>query len=69
MNRDEYRARAREFAPRGERVGVSRLNEDDVRFIRRNPRGMTLKQLAEHLGVHHRTVQKVHYGETWGHVA
>lgn len=68
MDREEYRSRASEFAPRGERVGVSKLNADSVRWIRSNPSGMTLKAMAERLGVHYRTVEKVHYGETWGHI-
>lgn len=68
MTRDEYRVRAREFAARGERVGVSKLNPDKVRWIRENRRGLSLKAMAKELGVHYRTVEKVHYGETWGHV-
>lgn len=68
MTREEYRRRAREFAARGERVGVARLDEDKVRWIRTNREGLSLKAMAERLGVHCRTVQKVHYFETWGHV-
>lgn len=68
MNRAEYRSRAREFAPRGERVGVSKLSADKVRWIRQNRMGLTIRQMAERLGVHRRTVEKVHYGETWCHI-
>lgn len=68
MNRAEYRERAAEFAPRGERVGVARLDEGKVRWIRTNREGLSLKAMAARLGVHYRTVEKVHYGETWGHV-
>lgn len=68
MNREEYRSRAAEFAPRGERVGVSKLDENKVRWIRRNRHGFSCKLQAALLGVHYRTVQKVRYGETWCHV-
>jgi len=68
MNRDEYRSRAIELAARGEQLGQSRLNPDVVRWIRTNREGLTLKQMASRLGVHYRTVEKVHYYETWTHV-
>lgn len=68
MNREEYRERARELAPRGERVGVAKLTADKVRWIRQNRAGLTIKAMAERLGVHYRTVEKVHYGETWCHI-
>lgn len=68
MTREEYRSNAAQFAARGERVGVSKLTPAKVRWIRANPLGKTIKQMAAVLGVHHRTVEKVHYGETWGHI-
>jgi len=68
LNRRDYLIRAHEFAARGERVGVSKLNPDKVRWIRQNPEGMTLKGMAKRLGVHYRTVEKVHYRETWSNI-
>lgn len=53
---------------RGTDLPQSRLTDDIVREIRRNREGLTLKQLAKRYGVHHRTVEKVHYYETWRHV-
>lgn len=68
MSRDEYLSRASEFAPRGEQVGVSRLNAEKVRWIRSNPSGLTIREMARALDVHYRTVEKAHYYETWRHV-
>ena len=59
MTRDEYLSRAHEFALRGERLPHARLNADLVRAIRTNRRGLTARQWAEQLGVHHRTIDKV----------
>lgn len=53
---------------RGEARHNARLTEDSVRWIRRNRHGFTAKLQAALLGVHYRTVQKVRYFETWGHV-
>lgn len=69
LTRADYLQRAREFAPRGNQLRHARLTPALVRWIRRNPRGMTYKQMAAELGVHHRTVEKVAYYETWGHVS
>lgn len=69
MDREEYIQRAFEFAARGERIGVSKLTEDNVRYIRRNPEGKTARQLALDFGVHYRTIEKVRQFETWTHVA
>lgn len=68
MNRADYRDHIRWNAPRGEQCGSARLTAEKVRYIRANPFGKTLKALAAELGVHHRTVEKAHYGETWAHV-
>lgn len=68
MTREEYRHRAREFAARGERVGVAKLDENKVRWIRQNRQGLTTRAMADRLGVHYRTVEKVRYGETWCHI-
>lgn len=55
-------------AARGTALPHSRLTDDDVREIRKNREGLTLRQLAARYGVHHRTVERVHYFETWRHV-
>lgn len=68
MTRTEYLQRAREIAPRGNRLPHARLTPDDVRAIRRNYHGRTARQLAAQYGVHHRTIEKVRAYETWGHV-
>ena len=68
MSREEYLSRAREFASRGESRPNARLNPSLVKYIRSNPKGKTLRSLAKELGVHYRTVEKVHYYETWAHV-
>lgn len=53
---------------RGEARHNARLTEADVRWIRKNRHGFTAKLQAALLGVHHRTVEKVRYYETWYHV-
>lgn len=68
MRRDEYLARAREFASRGTGRPNAKLNPDKVKAIRANVRGKSAKALAEEYGVHYRTIEKVQYFETWGHV-
>ena len=42
-----------------------KLTASQVEEIRVNRRGLTMKQQAEVYGVHHRTIQKVRYFETW----
>ena len=69
MTRHEYLASgARLTSKRGNDLPQAKLDTGKVRYIRANPKGRTLKQLAAELGVHHRTIQKVHYRETWVHV-
>lgn len=46
----------------------ARLTPEIVREIRANRHGLTLRALAERFGVHRRTVEKVHYYESWRHV-
>lgn len=46
----------------------SKLTEDQVRYIRRNPDGLTLKALAGRLGLAMSTVSYVRSGITWKHV-
>ncbi len=50
----------------GERSGVSRLTEDDVRLIRESP--LSERKIATLLGVHRGTVNAVRSGRTWGHL-
>lgn len=68
MTRQEYIAQAVAINPRGTDLPHARLDPERVRYIRRNPRGMTAKQLAAELGVHWRTVEKVRHYLTWRHV-
>jgi transcriptional regulator of met regulon len=68
IGREEYTATAYLYALAGADLPHAKLDEDRVRYIRRNPAGMTAKQLAAELGVHYRTVEKVRHYETWRHV-
>ena len=68
MNRDEYRSRAKELASRGSDRPNARLNPKLVGYIRSNPDRLTARELGVDLGVHHRTIEKVRYFETWVHV-
>jgi hypothetical protein len=68
MTREDYLDSAHVMAKRGVQLTHSKLTEDAVRSIRRNPRGWTAKQWADHLGVHYRTIEKVRSHETWSHV-
>ena len=42
-----------------------KLTASQVEEIRVNRRGLTMKQQAAIYGVHHRTIQKVRYFESW----
>lgn len=42
-----------------------KLGESQVQEIRENRRGLTMKQQAAIYNVHHRTIQKVRYFESW----
>jgi len=63
---------------RGEALPQSKLSEDDVRrirkaverreLLRKEASALTNKRLAEQLGVHQRTVEKVIQGYSWCHV-
>ena len=57
--------------PLGERIGVSRLTESQVRMIRqiRETEGLTHSQIAERFGVKCGCIGAVLRGETWKHVA
>lgn len=69
MTRHEYELwGAKATCLHGERLPHTVLNESVVREIRINREGLTAKERARRLGVHYRTVEKVLYRETWGHV-
>lgn len=69
MNREDYRLYgAKACALRGEKLPHSKLDAEKVRYVRKNPKGMTAKQLAAKFGVHKRTIDKVRDGETWQNV-
>ena len=55
--------------PRGERNGMAKLSEHDVRVIRQRRReGWTRADLADRYGVVEGTITFALAGETWGHV-
>ena len=68
MNRTEYLQTALFTARRGLDLPQSRLTPDLVREIRINRHGLTARDQAQKYGVHHRTIEKVRYFETWRHV-
>ena len=68
MTRVEYLERAHALAKRGSDLPQSKLTEGAVREIRRNPRGWTARQWADHLGLHIRTIEAVQQYRRWGHV-
>jgi uncharacterized protein (DUF433 family) len=70
MNRREYQVRARELAPRGERLPHTKLTADQVREIRRLAQVREQERarinaefsnaaIAARYGVHRRTVENV----------
>lgn len=70
MTRFEYaQFGAKAIALRGNALPHAKLTAEKVRHIRENRQGKTARQLAEELGVHFRTVEKVRAYETWGHIA
>lgn len=79
MNRDDYLIRAYEFAPRGASLPQSKLTDAQVIEIRaaRAKRldllahireNLSNEALAQRMGVHVRTVEKVLNGGTWAHL-
>lgn len=76
----EYDGRRKEFAARGQHARHSKLLDIDVISIRSSirQRDNLLKHINDNLsnpalariyGVHVRTIDKVHRGETWSHLA
>lgn len=69
MTRIEYNLwGAKATCLRGNDLPQTKLNPEIVRAIRENRRGLTRKQLAAQYGVHYRTVEKIHYFESWTHI-
>lgn len=62
--RNEYVARAYEFAARGERI-AKKLDSQKVREIRENRKGLTAKQQAKLYGVHPNTIYKIRHRMAW----
>lgn len=42
-----------------------KLSESQVQEIRENRHGMSARELGEAYGVHHRTIEKIRYFESW----
>ena len=67
MNRREYlNGGSYLSALRGNDLPQAKLNEEIVGEIRKNIKGLTMKQMAEKYGVHKNTIQSVIYRRTWG---
>ncbi|MFD1385684.1 HNH endonuclease [Oceanobacillus oncorhynchi subsp. oncorhynchi] len=53
---------------RGEKKGVSKLKEDDIRQIRNLSKTMSKRQIAMKYDIHVRTVYKIVDREVWKHI-
>lgn len=63
---------------RGQDLPHAKLTDDDVRLIRelvshrndlvRQARDLSAIKIAEKFDVHHRTIERVTQGESWGHI-
>ena len=69
ITRDEYLRDANVYAKRGQDLPQAKLCPDRVRWIRANPEGLTVNQMAARLNVHPRTVESVLSFRTWVHVS
>jgi hypothetical protein len=68
-NQADRKIHGTEFHPNGEKHGMSKLNELQVRVIRRcAERGMTQMKIAKVFGVTHAAVSLIVRRETWGHI-
>ena len=65
ISRAEWLENAHQYVKRGEALPQSRLTEVIVRKIRANKDGLTARQWAERIGVHHRTIEAVQAYRTW----
>jgi predicted DNA-binding protein (UPF0251 family) len=79
MNRDDYLMRAYEFTPRGQALPQSKLTDEQVIEIRaaqqkRDDLRAHIREqlsndaLAQRMGVHVRTIEKVLNGGAWVHL-
>jgi hypothetical protein len=68
LRADTHWANERDAVARN-RYCNAKLTEDQVRYIRRNPDNLLLKDLAARLGLARSTVSYVRSGITWKHVA
>lgn len=66
IDRGTWRNEAWLYAPRGNRLPHARLTPDLVREIRAS--NEPHKRIADRLGVHYRTIEKVRQYETWRQV-
>lgn len=68
-NYNDMLAKGREIILKGEEIGNSKLNEDNVREIRRLvEEGHTHRYLGELFGVSHKQIGSVARRESWKHV-
>lgn len=66
---DRGRARIPDPSKPGERNGASKLQEVDVRSIRRLlAKGETQQSIADRFGVTQRTISDIKLAKKWGHV-
>lgn len=79
MTRDEYQSRRTEFALRGQELGQSKLNDQDVIAIRSAAKqrenlrkhiteNLSNAALARKFSVHERNIEKILTRETWSHI-
>ena len=68
LNRGEWLACARLYAPCGERLPQSKANPELVRKIRENRQGWPRWRWAQATGLHIRTIDKIATYETWRHI-
>lgn len=52
----------------GEQNGYSKLTDDQVRWIMDNHYVIPQRKMAEQLGVHHSTIERIHSGRGWQHL-
>ena len=68
MNRAEYIKNAADYALRGSRHGMARLDVPTVREIKENPARLKQSDLAEIHGIDRITVSKIQNGRRWRHI-
>jgi hypothetical protein len=70
-NVDDMNAKNRAHYVVGSKVGSARLDEERVKELRQMHAGgsVSLRAIARHFGVDHKTASKIVRRETWRHVA